>query len=221
MAAGASTVIVLSTLEAARAKLEDQAAQLHQSIALTNLPSQKPSQSSLSSLLLQATAANQTYQHDLAQQAKKDNWDLSLTTGVGSDPDKTMFSAPPDKAFASLQFTYSFGAPARNRHLDSAGDHYARELESNENGPQALARELQNQVVRARTAAIISQDAYNRYSTALADNLKAIEGVDTAAAHGFRIQLEIEAVTNGIESNSNYTTGVIMSNYLAANFPQS
>ena len=216
VATGASTIINVLTLQAAIAKLEDTLANLEQQKALVHLPDMDLSP--LNDLLAKVDRLNRKEQRDVAKQSKYDNWDLVLTTGVGSNPTAPMFSQIPSKGFANLQFTYSFGAPARNRALDRAAESYADWLSTNDNGPIQLGVAMKDQVTRAATAAIASEAAYNHYREVLGANLAAIEGLDTAPAHGFRIQLVIEQVTNDIERESNDFNIEAYTLYLTQNF---
>jgi len=214
--AGVSTKITLSTLQAYRAKLEDELANLKQREALTRVPVGTHIEP-VSVLISQLVEDTDKYQHDLSKQAKYDNWDVAVTTGVGSDPSRSMFSTP-NQRFTNLQFTYSLGGPSRSRALDSAADHYTKWTQLNNNGPVHLASQIREQVQNAIDAAKGSKAAYDHYRKTIQTNLDSLEGLDTAPAHSFRIQLQIEQTSNDIESSCNEYTVNQFTNYLNYNF---
>ena len=214
---GTSTLIVVSELEAVRAKLEDQTHDLQQQAALLHVV---PTEGRLADLLLNASRANRTYQHLLADQAKKQNWDVSLTMGVGSNPSYPMLHSLPTETFGTLQLTYSFGASKRNRALDAAADHYADYQDKDDLSPIQLGYALKEQISNALVAANHSAVTYSNYGQTLESNLETVKDIDTAAARAFRVQILIEQVNNDIEEDSNLHAIRLMTGYLTYNFPE-
>lgn len=74
---------------------------------------------------------------DKVQLANNSN---QLQVGMGSSINNLAQNVP----FVGVQGTYSFGAPARNRHLDAAGKAFAEWIATSTIGPINLATQLRN-----------------------------------------------------------------------------
>jgi hypothetical protein len=214
--AGGSTIMLVATLQAAKARLTLGLGQLQQQMAVAILPT--TSQGPLKDILKEAVVLTEDQQAVLAKQSKYQNWDLALTVGAGSNPSMPMFHSLPTEPYVSLSYTYSFGGPARNRALDRAASSYAAYARENEIGPINLGWKLSDQIRKAKAADENSFQAITDYNKQLAKNVDSVAGTDTVVAHMFRVSLAVEQLTYNIEANALAQSIERLNNYMEANF---
>lgn len=214
VAAGTSTVVILQQLRLAAERIElDEQNQRMQS-ATIYAPEFDPHAPKLSELLSLAKDLQQVEQHDLAAQQKLENWDVTLSVGVGSGASMTQLNTP----FVMLQGTYSLGAPARDKHLDAAGKAYANWSSTATNAPINLGEQLHTQVKTATMVAVRGADNMNDLDHAIDQNIKDLGNADSQVAHAFKVQLLLEKINNRVELTTALVTALAMQSYLEVNF---
>lgn len=213
--AGTATKIQLDTINAAIARLDLDRNHVNEQLAGLIVPDMD-NHTPVASIIQDLMDLSSQQQRLIASQAKKDNWDAQVTVGQGSNPNYPMFSGR-TQTFANLNFTYSFGAPARNRHLDNAASSYGAWQHDQETGPIHLAELLRESVVKTRDAATTTYSTNVSYEDLLRSQLEGL-GDNTAAQEAFGIQLTIELATADVETQVSKTTMSVMSQYLLDNF---
>lgn len=212
--AGSSTALTVLSLQGAKAQLEISRTALQTQIASTIVPdiSLEP----LDKLIVAAKIANLDQQELIANQAKYDNWDLSMTAGVGSDPGKSLVDI--NKPFVSLNFTYSFGTSKRNDLLTKSSKDYATWTNTNKIGPIVLAQQLHSEVQSILGIQTNAYASYMSYAGTIQANLDSVKDIDTATSHAFKAQLLIAQINSNVEVSTSRFTIDQLHKYDISNF---
>lgn len=213
VAVGTSTIVTIELLETAKAKLYGDLFELQSQ----NNPIAVPTLSNhpLDELIVHTNSLLADEQHLIAKAAKYDNWDVSLGVGGASEVLNGTRTVQP---YATVTMSYQFGASARNRALDKAADSYANLLNEQGTGPVQLAYLLRRKVEEMVNFNSKALQAATNYNAAIINNAKTLEGIDTADAHKFRVQLTLDQINNGIQIRTLQQSNSILTKYLAINF---
>jgi len=220
VAAGSSTVFMSAMLESAKYKLQSDITETANQLGLNQAPvyiNDKP----LGALLQQAYDVTGANQQLAVKLGKLQNWDVTVGVGAGTSPgtDNSLNFAEV-KPYVSIQGSWSFGSPARNKALNNAAADYQAWVRSQHLGPIRMAELLK---LRVEDTLALNQYAINMangYLEKIADQKATIQGVETAEAHRYEVQLAIEEITTQVNSDVAWATAARLKKYLAVNFPE-
>lgn len=215
--AGTSTIVVLDLVNSATEKLRVERTSLQQQVAVTVLPEELNSR--LDQLLLETTEIENSEQQIIASQSKYDNWDVSVSTGIGSQI-KGIVPSAPVQPFVLMSFSYSFGAPNRNKALDRSASSYAQYALTQQTGPVHLAQQLYRQIDSSRTVNVNALTSYSSYEANLRKNLDDVSKIDSPEGQRFKTQLMIEIALASVETESTKYNVKQLNTYLQSNFKE-
>lgn len=212
---GASTIITVEFLKAAKTKLELKLIELQQQVDSRAIPAL--SKTPVDQLIKQANSQMALQQKRLLKSNKYNNWDITLAAGAGKDLSTTLRNST-TTPYVSLNFIYSLGAMPRNRALQRSAKAYTQYAKEQSVGPIQLATLFIKKVasmIKANKLALISS---RNYEAEINESLKSIEGIDNAHATRFKTQLIIEKINNSLEKKTLEISNVILMKYLHENF---
>lgn len=187
----------LYTLQSAKVRLDMSRTETLTGLTTPYVP--KLSSAPLKQLVDAKQSADNVFEKATVRLQKQEAWDVKLE---GGEHRQIAAVAPGGSAgglYGTFSLTYSFGGHASNKHYDKSVAAYNAWKGNQFDDVTEQSRILKQQI--HDTIAIQQQqlDILTTHNGQIADNLKTIEGVDSAAALTFKTQLEADQIVLGVD----------------------
>jgi hypothetical protein len=206
----------LYTLQSAKVRLDMSRTETLTGLTTPYVP--KLSSVPLRELVDTKQTADASFQKTTVRLQKQDVWDIKLEGGEHRQISNVAPGASAGGLYGTFSLTYNFGGRASNKHYDKSVGAYTAWKANQFDDVTEQSRILRQQIADTIKIQKTQLDILVTHNGQITDNLKTIEGVDSAAALTFKTQLLADQIVLGVDIQDVQFRIATLNKYLLENF---
>lgn len=206
----------LYTLQGAKVRLDMSRTETLTGLTTPYVP--KLSHTPIRQLVDTKMSAEGSFQRASVRLEKQSSWDIRLEGGEHKQISQVPQGQSSGGLFGEFALTYNFGSHAANKHFDKSVGAYTQWKTTQFDDVTEQARILKQQVMNTITIQQQQLDVLTSHNGQINDNLKSIEGVDSAAALTFKTQLVADQIVLNVDIQDVQFRIDLLKKFLEANY---